>query len=244
MFEASLIESQGRLVSGNQRWTAALSVTLQCSLVAGIIAIPLLHPETLAFHPEAPKIALQVKPALLPRPKLERSQAAPSTSLLPAMARSFTAPTHILRFDPSSQDVAPMLNITGPMGSSAGPENILGNVSTNTTAGPHVTMVPATPKRPVLISRGVSQGLLLAPIRPVYPRVAIATRTEGTVVVDAIISKVGTIESIRVASGPEMLRTAAIDAIRIAHYSPYLLNGLPTEVETTITGTFRLAGSS
>jgi protein TonB len=82
--------------------------------------------------------------------------------------------------------------------------------------------------------------LLLVPIRPVYPAIARAAGVQGTVVVSAVISRTGTIESLRVVSGPAMLQTAAVEAIRAARYQPYRLNGMPTEVETTITVNFRL----
>jgi periplasmic protein TonB len=84
--------------------------------------------------------------------------------------------------------------------------------------------------------------MLLAPIRPVYPVIAKAAGVQGSVVVEAIISRTGTIESLRVVSGPEMLRGAAIDAIREARYRPYRLNGEPVDVETTITVNFRMGG--
>ena len=78
--------------------------------------------------------------------------------------------------------------------------------------------------------------MLIAPIHPVYPMIAKAARVEGTVVVEAVISRTGTIESLHVVSGPVMLQGAAIDAIREARYQPYRLNGEPTEVQTVITG--------
>ena len=64
------------------------------------------------------------------------------------------------------------------------------------------------------VSAGVTVGLLMAPIRPVYPQIAKAAHVEGAVVVEAIISKAGWIESLHVVSGPDMLRRAAIEAIR------------------------------
>jgi protein TonB len=82
--------------------------------------------------------------------------------------------------------------------------------------------------------------MLLAPIRPIYPQIARITHTEGTVIVQAIISRTGQIESAHILSGPPMLQNAALDAVRSAHYHPYLLNGQPTEVETTITIHFTL----
>ncbi len=60
--------------------------------------------------------------------------------------------------------------------------------------------------------------------------------------VEAIISKAGRIESLNVVSGPQMLRGAALEAIRAARYQPYRLNGEPTEVQTTITVNFRMEG--
>lgn len=82
--------------------------------------------------------------------------------------------------------------------------------------------------------------MLLTPIHPIYPEIARIARVQGTVVVEAIISRTGTIESLRAISGPPMLRQAALDAIRAARYRPYRLNGSPTEVQTTITVNFRL----
>ena len=82
--------------------------------------------------------------------------------------------------------------------------------------------------------------MLLSPIRPLYPPIAKAAGISGTVVVEAIISKAGTIESLHVISGPEILRAAALDAIQAARYRPYQLNGEPIEIQTTITVNFRM----
>jgi protein TonB len=82
--------------------------------------------------------------------------------------------------------------------------------------------------------------MLLTPIQPVYPPIAKAVRLEGTVVLEAVISKAGRIESLHVVSGPDMLRRAALDAVAVARYRPYLLSGEPTDVQTTITVVFRL----
>jgi protein TonB len=83
-------------------------------------------------------------------------------------------------------------------------------------------------------------GLLLTPIQPIYPPIAKAAGVQGTVVVEAIISRAGRIESLHTISGPPMLRAAALDAISAARYRPYMLDGEPTEVQTTITVVFRL----
>ena len=82
--------------------------------------------------------------------------------------------------------------------------------------------------------------MLIGEIRPVYPRIAIAARQEGVVVIEATISKSGTIESARVVSGPAMLAGAAIEAVKAARYRPYTLNGEATEVQTTVTVNFKM----
>jgi protein TonB len=84
--------------------------------------------------------------------------------------------------------------------------------------------------------------LLLSPIQPVYPPIAKAIRLQGSVVIEAIISKTGRLESVNVVSGPDMLRKAAMDAVAAARYRPYLLNGEPTEVKTVYTVVFSMGG--
>jgi protein TonB len=83
-------------------------------------------------------------------------------------------------------------------------------------------------------------GLLLNKIQPVYPRIAVISHTEGTVVVTATIDKDGRIVGLQVVSGPPMLRGSAVDAVKEARYRPFLLNGEPTEVVTTVTVNFRM----
>ena len=74
MFERSMIESQGRVVSAEQRWTATASVTLQVALAGLVIALPLLHPEALAFRIDPPKLFMP--PVKLPEVKAVQRSAA------------------------------------------------------------------------------------------------------------------------------------------------------------------------
>ena len=240
MFEDSLMESQNRLSSPNQRWTTVLSLTLQCSLAAAILALPLLHPEPLPFHVDAPKIMLPLKPVPPPVPHVEATTAASTSASAPATGRPITDPTIIRTGIPDTSDAPPA---TIFIGTGMDNSNAIPNGIGTTGIGPHITVAPANPapKGLLHVSTGVSTGLLLAPIVPIYPRIAVSARVEGIVKVEAIISKFGHIESAHVVSGPEMLRQSALDAIRNAHYTPYRLNGSPTEVETTITVNFKLS---
>jgi protein TonB len=56
----------------------------------------------------------------------------------------------------------------------------------------------------------------------------------------ATISRTGTIENLRVISGPALLQQAALNAVSTWLYRPYLLDGQPVEVETTVNVSFTL----
>jgi TonB family protein len=78
-------------------------------------------------------------------------------------------------------------------------------------------------------------------VEPIYPRDAKAAGIQGSVVLDAVIGKDGMISSLKLVSGPPELTKAAWEAVKQWTYKPFLLNGDPTAVETTITVTFALA---
>ena len=100
---------------------------------------------------------------------------------------------------------------------------------------------PPSPSSVRLPSKFV-EGFLIHKSIPQYPTIARSAGQQGTVVLQATISKSGTIENLQVLSGPPMLQQAALAAVRQARYRPYLLNGQPTEVQTTITINFRMGG--
>jgi TonB family protein len=108
-------------------------------------------------------------------------------------------------------------------------------------ATPATETTPA-PKGPVRVAGGVAAGAKIGGENPTYPPDARKAHVEGTVVLRAVISTTGDINSLQVVSGPEALRASAIDAVRTWRYKPYLLNGEPTAVETTININFNLGG--
>jgi protein TonB len=71
-------------------------------------------------------------------------------------------------------------------------------------------------------------------VQPKYPEAAKAAKIQGTIVLEAIISKTGTVENLHIISGPDELQPSSLDAVRQWTYKPYLLNGDPVEVTTTI----------
>jgi periplasmic protein TonB len=100
----------------------------------------------------------------------------------------------------------------------------------------------AAPQR-VRVAQGITQGLLVSRVDPEYPPEARRGRIEGTVVLHAIISKTGDIDSVEVVSGHPALAPAAIEAVKQWKYKPYLLNGKPVAVDTQILVNFTLSGN-
>jgi TonB family protein len=98
----------------------------------------------------------------------------------------------------------------------------------------------AVPQR-IRVSQGVEQKIIVSKVQPEYPGDAKAERIQGIVELKAIIDKEGNVASLQLISGHPRLAPAAIDAVRQWKYRPYLLNGTPLEVETTVTVNFTLA---
>ena len=96
------------------------------------------------------------------------------------------------------------------------------------------------PQETLRISQGVSQGLIVKKVQPVYPAQARLIRLEGIVELQANISKSGSISGVKQLSGDPVLGRAAMDAVRQWKYKPYFLNGEPVEVETQVTVNFKL----
>jgi len=98
----------------------------------------------------------------------------------------------------------------------------------------------AKPPQRVRVSSGVISGLLIHKVAPIYPIEARQARIQGTVVLQAEISKEGRIADLHLISGPRELVSAAIGAVQQWRYKPYLLAGEPVEVETQIQVNFEL----
>lgn len=99
-----------------------------------------------------------------------------------------------------------------------------------------VRVVPAVSA----ISAGVAAGMLIHRTEPVYPPFARTAHISGTVVLGATITKTGALENLHALSGPTILVNAALTAAQTWRYRPYLLDGQPIEVQTTIRVVFNL----
>ena len=246
MFEDSLIESGGRLRT-KRGMTTTISFLLQVALVGVLVLIPLLFTEAL---PKAQLMTFLVAPPPPPPPPPPPA-AAPvkivkqvQTDIVNGQLRTPTKIPEKVQMIKEDEAPPPVTSVAGVVGGVPGgvPGGSMGGViggiiSSTPVAVPKV----ATPQR-VRVSQGVTQGLLIRKVQPNYPPLARQARIQGTVLLQAEISKDGTIENLRLISGHPMLAPAAIEAVKQWRYKPYILNGEPVEVETQITVNFTLSG--
>ena len=135
----------------------------------------------------------------------------------------------------------PMPDLTAPASrdipASAG-GNALGSL---VSGGAHSGLVAPAPPKPALAQGGdVQLPRLISSIAPVYPQLAAANHVEGDVKIQAQIDASGRVTSTRVISGPILLRSAAMNAVRRWKYSPAMLDGKPIATHYAVTVRFHL----
>ncbi|MEO7030295.1 MAG: energy transducer TonB [Acidobacteriaceae bacterium] len=105
-----------------------------------------------------------------------------------------------------------------------------------------IQSVSSAEPEPATIPGIVTAGRAVKKNQPEYPEAARRAHISGSVVLCAIISKQGTIRSLYVVASPDRsLSQSAMDAVKTWVYVPYLLNGNPTEVDTTVIVNFNLS---
>jgi periplasmic protein TonB len=224
--------------------TTLTSFGLQALTVGALLVLPLLRPAGLpSYRQLSTPISLGQPLAEAPaaRTRAGANAAAPSTP-----AEIFLRPSRRFPIDrpAAGDDGPPQVGVSGPyIPGASGPGSPDGVLeSLGTAARPILPALPRAVAPPVRISH-MSEGDLVHKILPTYPPLARSARIQGQVVLQAVISKQGIIENLRVLAGHPMLAPAAIEAVSQWRYRPYVLNNEPVEVETQITVNFSLAGN-
>jgi periplasmic protein TonB len=208
--------------------------------MALLVLIPLVRVQDL---PQALPGEMLVAPAPpMGAPKPPRVSTVPRARL----HQSMLAPTFIPKMitplpgKPEAALQAPNLGVMNavPWGDRSGS---LGGIN---TGNPPPPATPAQTSKPALlrvrVGGQVEGAKLIFQVKPDYPEIARMARIQGTVRLEAVISKEGTVESLKVVSGPPLLVKAAFDAVSQWRYQPTLLNGEPVEVATEIEVNFTL----
>ncbi len=237
MFEDSLMESGNRIKRKNKFWSF-VAFLLNAGALLALVIWPLLHPEAL---PKQMMATLMVAPS--PPPAPPPAAPAPKAQMKSELlSEELQAPSRIPKARKQVDEAAipqPISSLTDVGDLSNGVPGGIGAIIDGVETGRPAVVKPRAPISLNVLS-GVMAGYLLAKTLPQYPAIAKAAHIQGIVVLQATISKSGSIQNLRVVSGPPMLQQAAMDAVRSWRYKPYLLNGEPVEVETTINVVFNL----
>ncbi len=232
--------------------TATVSFTVQSVLVGVLVVVPLFAPEalpkqqltTLFLAPPPPAQGTSAKAATAARPARAKVQKA-SSQLDDGRLHTPTAVPEKVAMVKDEEAPPPTVAgladgvVGGVPGGVVG--GTLGGVLNNIASAPVAVPKVATPQK-LRVSSGVAAGNLIHMVQPQYPPLARQARIQGTVKLQAVIGKDGSIQNLRVVSGHKMLAQAALEAVRQWRYKPYYLNGEPYEVEFEINVEFKLSG--
>jgi len=182
------------------------------------------RPATAASSTGAPASAIEHKPVKakaqsteqLPNAKTERAALPPLQVEVVAGNRRKTVPagSNAIHLDLGSNSESPAVPLSAA-GASAGADRVQLSQQTLET-----------------VSRRVV---------PDYPLLARQTKVQGAVILEALISKEGTIQELQIVSGPGILAAAAREAVKQWRFKPYYQDGEPVETQARITVNFTIS---
>jgi protein TonB len=245
LFSDCLLQYDGQ--KGRQTWATLGSFALQCVMLGVLLLLPLYFTQEL---PKSQLLTFLVAPPPPPPPPPAAQQVAKIMKQIESDLLSggqLRTPTKIpAKVQMIKEEAPPPLPGGGVVGGVPGgipggqAGGVIGSIINATSNLSYIPKLqPVVPQR-IRISQGITSGLLLRKVEPSYPVIARAARIQGDVVLKAVIDRDGSIQDLQLVSGHPMLVPAAIQAVKQWRYKPYLLNGQPVEVETTITVIFTL----
>ena len=215
----------------------AAAATTPAPFDAEVIAAPL---------PSIPEQAAASNEPPAPKPKKAVAPVASSDGDAPAHKKNTvteaSAPNAIVVTGGRQKAVEQPMISEAPAEAAPGALDIAQNSNDNAISGlvNVPTDVPHAAPQTLKVSQGVSQGLLVKKVAPVYPEQALQMKIQGPVQIMATISKDGNITNLKLVSGDPILARAAMDAVKQWKYQPYYLNSQPVDIQTDITVNFKL----
>ena len=230
-----------------QRATLPIAYIFEAIIVGMTVLVPLIYTEAL---PKAQLMTFLAAPPPPPPPPPPPAAAPPPRIFHKLSAEDLMrAPTVIPKTIMQEKQEQPQGAVGvvggvpggvpgGQMGGVLG--GVIGGVLSAAAPPPPPPPKPQAPKR-IRVGGMVESARLIFQPKPEYPPLAKMARIQGTVRLDAIISKDGTIQDLRVLSGHPLLVKSALEAVQRWRYQPTLLNGEAVEVATEIDVNFTLA---
>lgn len=231
MFDDMPISGAGRRPT-HVRWTILVSMAGQLSVLALLLVIPMMYVQALPAEWRIMGVLAPPSPAA-PAPAVRSVEREPPRDAI-------TIPSFIPPHAKIVRDATP-----APAGPNSGtltdPRAIPGmggGEEWNSIFSPNRNGPPAP--EALVIGGEVQAARLIHLVPPKYPKKARNAHVQGRVVLEATIARDGTVSGLRYISGPLILVPTVEKAVREWRYRPTFLNGMPVEVQTTITVIFTL----
>lgn len=252
MFE-HLVESGGETETTKKPITVFLSVIIHTVVIVVLVLIPLIYTEALPKQQLLTFLLTAPPPPPPPPPPPAATMVKVQKVISQMVEGQLQTPKEIPKEIAKIVEDAPPPPSTGGVvggveggmiGGSVG--GVLGGIISKNASAPPPPPPPRIeapkPVQRIRVGGNVQQANLISSPKPIYPPLAKSARIQGSVVLEAVISKMGTVENLTVLSGHPLLVQSALDAVKQWRYRPTMLNGEPVEVITTITVNFSLTG--
>jgi protein TonB len=228
-----------------RKYTLLLSVTVHVVAAFALIIAPLFAAASLpSIHDVISFVPVTVTPP--PPPALGGGSTQRTSQPVPQQAQFVptTPPDHI-----AAEIEQPLVATTdfgtpggGPIGSvggGPGGEGVSWGVVGGAPVAP-VVVVPPVRHEPVRIGGDVIPPKKIRDVSPIYPQVAVVSRTQGVVILEAVIGEDGSVREVKVLRSVRLLDQAAMEAVRQWRFTPTLLSGQPVPIVMTVTVDFKL----
>jgi TonB family protein len=233
MWEQSLIESRAETKTGKKLLFWPIAGFIHGIIVTVLICGSYWHVEAL----DGPKpLAVFMIPKGLP-PALSGGDRIPARPVHNREAAKIVP----LSEEPVEETPGGEQQIQGPEEGTPGPgsiDGVVGGIGDEPSSGTGVAEEPV-PDQPVIIRADMEKPVLIHRVEPFYPPLALRTHIQGMVLMEAVISKAGDVEGLKILSSPHpLLSAAAMNAVQQWKYRPASLNGKPLSVYFTVTVRF------
>jgi len=217
---------------GTRAWyTIPISIAIHAAAILAVIVIPLMAYDVLPTPYSAMDSFRTVTLPPPPSPPLPRAASKPVVATVnPDLAPVVAPPT--IAPEPPDLGFDRVVDSATPLGVLEGdPQPI----------APPTPPAAAVDLPPVRVGGAIKRPVKTKDASPDYPQIAVISRVQGVVIIEATIGVDGSVQEARVLRSIPLLDSAALDAVKQWEFSPTLLNGVPVPVIMTVTVQFTLA---